>query len=188
MKGKLKTLKGLLQMGADVDFRDEHGWSAAMHASSEGRMDVLELLLPFEPDLSFKDLSDGWTALHFAATAGAWKIAELLVKAGAPIGARDVVSWSPLMHAAAHQIETLKVILQAKPAQDILDMQDQMGMTALHEAAGNGNVEATRQLVMAGADRTIRDDYGETPWMLAEKQNFGEVAAVLKPPAPRAEL
>jgi ankyrin repeat protein len=180
MKGREKRLVELIEMGADVNFRDEHGWSAVMHASSEGQILALTELLKHGPDLSFRDLSDGWTALHYAATAGSVAIASLLIKAGAPMGLRDVVNWTPLMHVAGNNVELLKVMLEAKPGPEILNMEDQMGFTPLHEAAGNGNLEATRQLVMAGANPNAVDDYGDTPLKMAQQQGFGKIVAVLK--------
>ena len=42
--GDLEEVKQLLRMGADVNARDEDGWTVLMRASENGHKEVVELL------------------------------------------------------------------------------------------------------------------------------------------------
>jgi cytohesin len=58
------------------------------------------------------------------------------------------------------------------------------GRTALHEAAGRGNLELARLLLKAGADPQAKDDEGLTPMDWAKKSErlvMVELLGVVKP-------
>ena len=80
--GDIEVLNALLAAGADVEGRDDRGWTALMHAVNEGRGPVTELLLarPADPDVR---APDGTTALFIAVSRGSPEIVALLRNAGA---------------------------------------------------------------------------------------------------------
>ena len=80
--GDIEVLSALLAAGADVDGRDDRGWTALMHAVDVGQGPVTELLLagPVDPDVR---APDGTTALFIAVTRGNSEIVALLRNAGA---------------------------------------------------------------------------------------------------------
>ena len=80
--GDVEVLSALLAAGADVDGRDDRGWTALMHAVDAGQGPVTELLLagPVDPDVR---APDGATALFIAVSRGYPEIVSLLRNAGA---------------------------------------------------------------------------------------------------------
>ena len=80
--GDIEVLNALLAAGADVDGRDDRGWTALMHAVNEGQGPVTELLLAgtVDPDVR---APDGATALFIAVSRGHPEIVALLRNAGA---------------------------------------------------------------------------------------------------------
>ena len=80
--GDIEVLNALLAAGADVEGRDDRGWTALMHAVNEGQGPVTELLLagPADPDVR---APDGTTALFIAVSRGSPEIVALLRNAGA---------------------------------------------------------------------------------------------------------
>ena len=80
--GDIEVLNALLGARADVDGRDDRGWTALMHAVNEGRVPLVELLLaaPADPDAR---TPDGATALFIAVSRGSAEIVTLLREGGA---------------------------------------------------------------------------------------------------------
>lgn len=86
-KGEGKTIQRLLENGAAINGRDQHGWTALHRASFKGKMDAVRVLIANGIDLDAKD-EDGYTALHCAVESGQAEVVELLVKKGADVEAR----------------------------------------------------------------------------------------------------
>ncbi|ESW23486.1 hypothetical protein PHAVU_004G051200 [Phaseolus vulgaris] len=86
-KGEVRTIQKLLEKGADLNGRDQHGWTALHRASFKGRMDVVKVLVERGVEVDAKD-EEGYTALHCAAEAGHVDVTEFLVKKGADVEAR----------------------------------------------------------------------------------------------------
>ena len=63
-----------------------------------------------------------------------------------------------------------------------LNVKNDQGVTALHLAAGNGDVALTRLLLLAGADASMGDGQGRTAENLAVAAGHAKVAKLLKLP------
>ena len=59
----------LLDRGADVSIKDDHGWTALHYACEVGNVETALLLLDRGADVSIKE-ENGWTALHYACKYG----------------------------------------------------------------------------------------------------------------------
>jgi len=75
--GVTEKVKSVLAEGADVNVRDQDGWTALMHASWHGHSEVVGLLLNKGADVNAK-ASNGGTALMYASSNRHSKVAELL--------------------------------------------------------------------------------------------------------------
>lgn len=62
------------------------------------------------------------------------------------------------------------------------------GSTALHLAADNGNLEATRWLIHQRVDIKAKNDNGQTAFDLAVEAHYKEVSDVLQPKANNVRL
>jgi len=76
-EGDAAVVELLLAAGADVDAKDEAGWTALHDAATRGYDDVVELLLVAGADVEAKS-NTGWTALHYAAQEGHAAVVELI--------------------------------------------------------------------------------------------------------------
>ena len=81
-EGYTEIVEMLLTKGADVNARDEGGWTALKRAAGQGHTEIVEMLLAKGADVNAKD-EDGGTALIEAAQKGHTKIFSLLKQAGA---------------------------------------------------------------------------------------------------------
>jgi len=73
--GQKEMVKALLEAGAEVNARDNDGWTALHVAAGRGRTEVVKALLEAGADVNATD-GGGWTARHWAAgygrMPGAW--------------------------------------------------------------------------------------------------------------------
>ncbi|KAG4927563.1 hypothetical protein JHK82_053327 [Glycine max] len=86
-KGEVRSIQRLIEGGAVVDGRDQHGWTALHRACFKGRVEAVRALLERGIDVEARD-EDGYTALHCAVEAGHADVAEVLVKRGVDVEAR----------------------------------------------------------------------------------------------------
>ena len=84
-KGHKEITELLIAKGADVNAKEEDGWTPLHYAVYEGYKEIAELLIAKGADVNAKE-EDGWTPLHDAATK---EIAELLIDNGADVNAKD---------------------------------------------------------------------------------------------------
>lgn len=84
--GDLRAVNRLLENGAAINGRDQHGWTALHRASFKGRVDVVRALIEKGVDIDARD-EDGYTALHCAVECGHADVIELLVKRKADVEA-----------------------------------------------------------------------------------------------------
>ncbi|KAG7563038.1 hypothetical protein FFLO_01470 [Filobasidium floriforme] len=64
---------------------------------------------------------------------------------------------------------------------DLINSQDEFGMSPLHYAADRGHVDTVRMLLDKGADRSLQDSEGLTPFQLAEPMQNERVLNLLRP-------
>ena len=89
----------------------------------------------------------------------------------------DDTLWAAVTEGNAAAVERLVVVGASPDAKDD-------DVTALMNAAWSGNVECVRALLSRGADRTLRNDEGQTALEIAEgrswKEGCTEAAALLR--------
>jgi ankyrin repeat protein len=73
----MDMVKLLLDKGADVNAKGEHGWRPLMEAANRGHSEVTKLLLKKGADVNLKH-EYGWTALKIAKGKGNKEIVALL--------------------------------------------------------------------------------------------------------------
>ncbi|MEM4367103.1 MAG: ankyrin repeat domain-containing protein [Candidatus Anstonellales archaeon] len=89
-KISLERIVKLVLEGADVNVKDNDGWTALMMAADKGHGGVVEVLIKAGADVDFQNKKYELTALIVAAENGHEKIVEMLIKAGAdPFICRD---------------------------------------------------------------------------------------------------
>ena len=86
-KGEVRTIHKLLENGAAINGRDQHGWTALHRAAFKGRMEAVKALIEKGVDIDARE-EDGYTGLHCAVESGHVDVIELLVKKGADVEAR----------------------------------------------------------------------------------------------------
>lgn len=80
--GNLNRVRELLNQGAPVNARNEHGWTPLHYAANTGRLSIVQELLKHGAHVNPRTIS-GFTPLHWAAHTGRPQVVHALLKAGA---------------------------------------------------------------------------------------------------------
>ncbi|KAG6750791.1 hypothetical protein POTOM_045306 [Populus tomentosa] len=131
----IRTINRLIENGAAINGRDQHGWTALHRATFKGKTDAVRVLIEKGIDVDAKD-EDGYTALHCAVESGQADAIELLVKKGADVEARTNKGVTALQIAESlHYVGITRVLIHGGAAKDGVT---QLVVPALHSPFRNG--------------------------------------------------
>ena len=165
------------------------GWGAGAHAVGPNEPSILSAVMQHDAAAvqqlvkAGADVNgargDGLTGLHAAAIDGDERIAQILIAAGANVGASTVLIGSTPLHLAAKHGQPALVRLLLQNGADP-NRRDTLGTTALMLAAASGNADAVTALVDAGADPNAKEAArGETALMFAAAEGRTDAVAAL---------
>ncbi|KAK7074366.1 hypothetical protein SK128_009451 [Halocaridina rubra] len=188
-RGHLKTLKLLLEAGADVTAKDEDGYTA-LHVAVAAEKDVVVQELVSFNKYKNENLTDfinaknniQKTPLHFAAHVGHVAILEILLDNGADMISKDKDGYTALhVGIAAGKVEVIQELLKFGKRRKInleefLNATNNIQKTPLHFAAHTGHTEILLKLLDAGSNIIAEDEDGYTPLHVAVA--VGKVDAV----------
>jgi ankyrin repeat protein len=122
---------------------------------------------------------DGMTALHWAALNGDAELAQMLLYAGANVGAKTRIGGYTPLHLAA-QIGNASVIAPLVASGAPVAAVTATGATALMQAAHSGSTDAVRILIENGADPNVKETAnGQTAVMFAAASDRVDVVKLL---------
>ena len=130
-------------------------------AAAAGDLNKVKALLEAAPALLESTDSDGNTPLITAcwgppANLPQVAVADYLIDKGANINARNTSGGSPL-YCALRSVDLMERLI-SKGAD--VDVRAYLGLTALHQAASMGRLDAAKLLIDHGADLNARGDWG----------------------------
>ena len=154
--GSPAMISVLLAAGADANAANEiNGATPLMTAAQAGNPDALKVLLDHGAAANAKETANNETALMFAAAADRAAVIKVLAEHGADLKATTKVislSGRPLYDDNGNLIPPKAVAPSAVPTGNSAAATVMGGMTALLFAARDGQLNAVRALIDAGAD------------------------------------
>ena len=130
--GDSEAVSKLLELGFDIDTRDERGASALLRACGAGHLETAQRLLQSRADAALA-ADSGATPLSAAVSGRRTEVVKLLLEHGAKADQRLPGSATALMVAAALGFPEIAEVLLERGANAALT--DEHGHTALHAAA-----------------------------------------------------
>jgi len=127
----------------------------------------------------------GVSLLMQAAERGDRQVVDLLLGAGAPVGA--VTSWNETALSFAVRSGDAAVVARVLAAGADVNHRARHGFTALAVAVGTGRLEVVERLLAAGADPNAEVEGGATPLLLAASQGRVAIARALVAAGARLE-
>jgi len=173
--GNIEAVKQHLAAGADVNAKDDNGWTPLHEAAWHGRKEIVELLIANGADVNPQDVN-GWTPLHHAARNGHKEIAELLIAKGADVDAKNEDGETPLDWAIRNEQTKIADLLRkrgGKTGEEVLAGESILG------AVNIGDIKLVEQHLAAGADVNAKDSVRWTPLHHAAFEGYKEVAELL---------
>jgi ankyrin repeat protein len=143
----LEMVKLFLEKGADVNDKDNDGWTPLHYACESGHFEIVKYLISLDVDVNAKD-DEGWTPLHWARNI---ETAKLLIEKGAKVNVKDNDGRSPLHIACEYGYTEIAKLLIEKGAN--VNVEDDEGCTPLHIAYKEGYIEIAELLIEKGAKR-----------------------------------
>lgn len=153
--------------------------SPVADAAMGNRADEVRTLLRSGSDVNAAQ-GDGMTALHWAAENGNVELAEMLLFAGANVGAvTRLADYTPL-HLASRRGRTGVVRVLVASGADVAAPTSTGGVLPIHFAAQSGMSDAVAILLEAGADvNAVEDKRGQTALMFAAAFGRTDVVRLL---------
>lgn len=172
--GNKPAVEQLLLSGAELELKDQQGYTAFMHAVKTENAELVTLLAEHGAVVDLKDEFDD-TPLIWASSMKNKAIVKLLLEHGAD---PDIGDFTPLMWAAFHgELVMLNLFLESRAN---LNARTQAGWTALMWAAEKGNTQAMWELLRRGARVNMQNNNGKTALILAaRKGNIGTIGLLL---------
>ena len=159
-----KFVKRLIELGCDVNAKDEMGKTPIMYAET---LEVAKLLVENGVDARAVSMY-GNSVLHYDKSVD---IVRLLIEAGADVNAKSENGFAPLMGAVERgNLDVVKLLIEN--GANVNDV-DNVGYSALHYAK---HKEIAEILLENGADVNVRSNKGTVPLMMVDND---EVAKML---------
>ncbi|KAL3930756.1 MAG: hypothetical protein SGPRY_001400, partial [Prymnesium sp.] len=174
--GKLDAVRNRLTAQPELLFFKDYDRRSALHVSaSEGKLDVVQLLLDLGAN---PNQSDRWggSPLDDAQRQRYPDLAKLIRQRGGRTGVKD--HGIALITAAANgaEAEVLQLLDDGARVESI----DYDSRGPLHLAASEGHTEVVKLLVKRGADVSAEDRWSSTPLDEAERRGNEDCVSVLK--------
>jgi len=207
--GYIEAVKQHLAAGADVNAKEDDGWTPLQFAAKYGHKEVAELLIAKGADVNAKT-NEGYTPLDRAIQRKNIETADLLRKHGAKSGAEDSILIAAMVgnivavkkHLSdgadvnamtkysrntpldlAIQLDQTEIADLLRKHGGMMAQELRSGMSPLHAAAGKGLKEVVELLIDKGANVNARKSgkyKGETPLDIAIEFNHTELADLLR--------
>ena len=150
-QGDLNKVKSIYQdYRADLEAKNEYGYTALMCAAMRGKKDVVEYLVKNGAEVNATD-EDGGTALMEAAWQGRKDVVEVLIKKGADLEAKNKEGRTALIIAAYWGKKDVVEYLVKNGAE--VNTKNKWGRTALMFAAMRGKKDVVEYLKAYGAKK-----------------------------------
>ncbi|KAG8199145.1 hypothetical protein JTE90_015980 [Oedothorax gibbosus] len=150
--GFVEVIRNLLDKGENVDATTPENFTALHLAVKANQPEVCEILLGHGANVQMKAGKNGETALHLAAgVLDGHKCAELIIKSGADVNARNEDGETPLHNAARQgQLKTVSQLLEDGAELESLSKQ---GESVLHIAVSNCHFEIAKIVIAYKKER-----------------------------------
>jgi len=171
----------LINLGADVNIKDDDGYTPLICASKNGLEKIVKLLLSMGADVNIQSYSS-YNSLLFASIKNHVNIAELLINAGININAqcgyynRTALIEAIVGSTSSNNMNMIKFLVLNNAD---INIKDKYGNTALIEAVKTGFYNIVKFLIDKHAEINVSNRYGTTPLIQAINMSRDDLVKLL---------
>jgi len=144
MKGHLEITEALIHANADVNVKDNRGWTPLHCCCDKGHNDITKALIHANADVNIKN-NDGRTPLQYSCENGHLEITKALIHANADVNVKHTTGWTPLHYSCIRgHNEITEALIHANAD---VNVKDDDGRTPLHLSCDRGHLEITKALI-----------------------------------------
>ncbi len=173
--GNTRVVDLLVEAGADIFARDKNGVTPLHLAVQYGRIRVATRLIYFSRKLSHTGDRNGTTPLHLAARHGRSIIITRLLF----LGDKEKITLGGRLQKLLAGETGVAEDFDQRWRTEVVNVQNNFGLSPLHYAAGGGHEEALELLLEQGAEINITDNQGLSPLFLAARNGHEDVVDIL---------
>ena len=178
LNGRNSMVKLFLNIGVDVNFKNNKQDTALLWAVRGGHLSVVKTLIQMHADVNHTN-DKGSSPLHWAVRYGFTDIAKILIEKGkANVNMRRKLGLVSLVILASALGHADIVSLLCANGADV-NTKIHGAETALHYAAAEGYPEVIEVLLKHGSEINAQNENGDTPLMLAVKSKHTAAAELL---------
>ena len=170
-KSNIEEIKTLINMGADINYKNDLGMTAMMRASHMNNGDVVDFLISNGADIDAQD-KDGFTALAVAVRYDSVSVAKILLDKGAKLDVKINNNKGKTLLITAAEWAAPEIVDMLIKYGEKVNVADDEGNTALMFASKRGSPTIIKTLVMNKADVYKKNKSGETAIDLAYDDNI----------------
>ncbi|MDQ7815473.1 MAG: ankyrin repeat domain-containing protein [Melioribacteraceae bacterium] len=175
--GNVETIKTLIDLGADINTKDNSGWSPIQLAAWRPYKDVVNILLEAGADLEISR-DEGKRLFGNAVSFGLENLFEKMISLGFSIDINNSDTKALILSAAGGGSKKITEFLISKGFD--LNYKNRYGWAPVHLAAEQGHKEIISLLLQNGADINIRNMLGQSAYNIAVERDDPELANFLK--------
>ena len=170
----------LINAGANVNLKNDDGWTAFMKASYNENLYIVKKLIKAGADINIRN-NKKETALIIAIEMNHTDIAQELIHAGANVNLKNDDGWTAFMEASYNgNIYIVKKLIDAGADINIINNEKE---TALTIAIEEGHTDIAIALIKAGANVNLKNINGQTALDIAkDKKNQAIIELLEKKP------
>ena len=176
MSDDQKLVQALIDVGADLNFKDKNGDTLLHRAVRHGNKNLIDVFVSNGLDVNVKN-KHGLTPLYYAIYSRNAYTIDFLVKRGADVNAKAKAGLTPLHYAATYGDPEAIDALIAVGAD--VNAKTDAGATPLHSAASGGKTDVIETLITHGADVDVKNRNGYTPLYSTIWEKHGQVMRML---------
>ncbi|MFT4553702.1 MAG: ankyrin repeat protein/serine/threonine protein kinase [Chlamydiales bacterium] len=176
LDGRHSELGMLVDLGADINAKNDQGYTAAHLATEEGNLELLKRIAVLGADFEKRD-KDGLGVAHLAVINNHEHILSYLKIISAKMNLQDNEGKAPIHYAAElGHYRSLEAFFNSIQH---LEIRDTHGYRPIHYAAIEGRVDVVRLLLERGSEINPQERNQATPLHLASMDSSAETCSFL---------